>query len=168
MQQKYHVQYTLPAPLSASTEPPVITILESRGVISASGTTGCRTWDAALRLGTFLVSLPGRKLVNGKDVIELGAGTGFLSLLCAKYLGARHVLATDGDARVIEDLKETAMVNSLDKNDHFEAMVFKWGHDMSEICSKDAELSNNGRLVLAADVVCLIKPYGDLAWTVFD
>lgn len=50
-------------------------------------------------------------LVKGKNVLELGAGTGFLSLLCAGELDARHVLATDGLAHVCESLQVNVDLN---------------------------------------------------------
>lgn len=56
-----------------------------------SGTTGLRTWTAALHLAHHLLAgLVPRPL---PPAIELGAGTGFLSLLWAQMGG--DVIATD-------------------------------------------------------------------------
>ncbi|KAK5631425.1 hypothetical protein RRF57_007139 [Xylaria bambusicola] len=81
-------------------EEPTITLLERRNLISGSRTTGHRTWEAALHLGSYLLTKPGHDVIRGKSILELGAGTGFLAILCAKHLGARHVTTTDGDESV--------------------------------------------------------------------
>lgn len=115
VQQKCYIEYSLPFSLSSQEPAKTLTLLENRALISASGTTGLRTWDAALRLGTFLVSQEGQGFVEGKNVLELGAGTGFLSILSVLYLGANRILATDGDGQVIEDLKVNMMLNKLEE-----------------------------------------------------
>jgi hypothetical protein len=55
--------------------------------------TGLKTWDAAVVLARLLEAQAG-SLVQGRRVLELGAGTG-LSGLAAALVGASHVLLTD-------------------------------------------------------------------------
>lgn len=50
-------------------------------------------WDCSLALGAFLASI-GPRSVEGKRVVEVGAGCGVVSAVCAS-LGAREVVATD-------------------------------------------------------------------------
>lgn len=50
-------------------------------------------WDCSLALGAFLASI-GPRSVEGKRVVEVGAGCGVVSAVCA-LLGAREVVATD-------------------------------------------------------------------------
>lgn len=50
-------------------------------------------WDCSLALGAFLASL-GPGAMRGKTIVELGAGCGAVSALCAA-LGASEVVATD-------------------------------------------------------------------------
>jgi predicted nicotinamide N-methyase len=59
------------------------------------GRTGLSTWDASICLAQYL-SLPvnRKSIVEGKKVIELGAGTGVAGLSAA-FLGARSVQLTD-------------------------------------------------------------------------
>ena len=56
---------------------------------------GGHVWDGARFLCAFLESPPGRKLVRGSSVLELGAGTHGAPGLLAALLGARAVLLTD-------------------------------------------------------------------------
>ncbi|KAI9777528.1 MAG: hypothetical protein M1839_008822 [Geoglossum umbratile] len=162
-QQKSYVTYTLPLGLESlrqQAEPylsqgeAALTLLESRSLISASGTTGLRTWEAALHLGGYLSLSPeGQDFIGGKRVIELGAGTGFLSILCAKYLGARRVLATDGDPGVVEALEANFFLNGLDNNpDRVRASVLKWGWALMGGMLEDQEESHRWDVALGADV----------------
>jgi len=48
---------------------------------------------------------------KGKDVIDIGTGSGILSVL-AKKIGANRVLALDNDDLAIEKAKETAILNN--------------------------------------------------------
>ena len=102
-----YIKYTAPPQGPASGSEPERTVItsESRGLILSGGTTGNRTWEAALHLGSFLASPPGEALVRGKRVIELGAGTGFLSLFCARHLGAKGVLVSDREQALIENIR---------------------------------------------------------------
>lgn len=147
---------------------PQITLLETRDLISAAGTTGLRTWEAALHLGQYLCENP--SLVRGKGVLELGAGTGYVSVLCAKYLSPRQVIASDGSDDVVNNLPENFFVNGLQQQQQPEddnttkdededrrlplitAMDLKWGHAL--VGTEEASW-NGGRpldLVLGADV----------------
>ena len=50
---------------------------------------------------------------TGKDVIDVGTGSGILSIL-VKNFGANRVLALDNDSLAIEKAKETANLNDVD------------------------------------------------------
>ena len=147
-QQKCYLTYTVPSPSLFCAE---LTLLETRSVLASSGTTGLRTWEAALYLGTFLSSASGLDLIKGKTILELGAGTGFLSILCARHLEARFVLATDGSAEVINDLESNIRLNELGNTNLIIPAILKWGH-----LFPDNPLNGDSRtydLVLGADVV---------------
>ncbi|TFK41966.1 hypothetical protein BDQ12DRAFT_348414 [Crucibulum laeve] len=58
----------------------VATLLESRTTIE-SGTTGLRTWLASFLLSQYLILHP--EILNGKRVLELGSGVGFLGIIAA-------------------------------------------------------------------------------------
>ncbi|KFY85310.1 hypothetical protein V500_08522 [Pseudogymnoascus sp. VKM F-4518 (FW-2643)] len=135
-QEKSYVTYTLsnllPPPSSSpsSIAPPTITILESRNLLGGTGTTGFRTWEASLQLSDFLCSssCPPDLALRGKSVLELGSGTGYLSICCSKYLGAAHVTATDGFDTVMTDLGTNLFINDLQDSALVSTRELKWGH----------------------------------------
>ncbi len=127
-QQRAYVIYHLSLLQTESTtaNPPHIDLLESRSLISASGTTGLRTWEAALHLGQYLCANP--SLLKNKRVLELGAGTGYLAVLCAKHLGSDHVIASDGSDDVVNHLSDSFFLNGLQGSSTVSAMQLRWGH----------------------------------------
>lgn len=158
-QQKAFVTYSFPRPStddSASGER-AVTLLEARSVISSSGTTGLRTWEAALLLGSFLASETGRASIEGKRIFELGAGTGMLSILCAKHLGVAGIVATDGDEAVVDAIKTNLFLNGLDVNDASGCQVrtaaLKWGYPVDAATFPEDYGMEVPDIVLGADVV---------------
>jgi len=101
--------YFPPLPLDQSGVRPIL-IKEAQNLLSRGNNVGLRTWEAAQHLAWYLMTEQ-PDLVKGKNILELGAGTGFLSLLCAGELDAKHVLATDGLAHVCESLQANADLN---------------------------------------------------------
>lgn len=152
-QQKGYVTYT--AQLQGP-GPRTITLLEARSILGSSGDTGLRTWEAALRLGSFLCSDDGRQLIDGKNILELGAGSGFLSILCAKLLNARFVVATDGSREVVNELQTNLDLNGLYEDRTVDAMILDWGHLLTEEVLYDKERPRTYELVLGSDIVSLV------------
>lgn len=108
--QQAHVHsYFPPLPLDQFGVQPIL-VKEAQNLLSRGTNVGLRTWEAAQHLAWYLMT-ERPDLVKGKNVLELGAGTGFLSLLCAGELDARHVLATDGLAHVCEGLQVNVDIN---------------------------------------------------------
>ena len=109
-----YVKYTVPTTRTSRSQDrrsTAIITLESRNLILSAGTTGFRTWEAALHLATFLCS---SSLVNKSSrVIELGAGTGFLSMFCAKHLGAGPVVATDCKEALLDGIRDCVSRNGI-------------------------------------------------------
>ncbi|KAF2852629.1 hypothetical protein T440DRAFT_466755 [Plenodomus tracheiphilus IPT5] len=157
-QQKAFVTYSYPVPTSSqsiSIEHKV-TLLEARSVISSSGTTGLRTWEAALLLGSFLTSERGQAMIRGKKLFELGAGTGMLSILCAKHLGVTGIVATDGDEAVVDAIKTNLFLNGLDIDDASGCQVrtaaLKWGRPLDATTFSEDYGMDVPDVVLGADV----------------
>lgn len=155
-QQKSYVTFSCLPPSFREDEScpePVVTLLERRNLISGSLTTGFRTWEAALHLGTYLLAEEGSEIVKDRNVIELGAGTGFLSILCAKHLGARHVTATDGDEGVVEALKENLFLNGFDDQETVNASILRWGRGLKGTWVEDEFETWPYDVVIGADIV---------------
>ncbi len=159
VQQKSYVTFScLPPSITDSTLPdpePKITLLERRHLISGSTTTGFRTWEAALHLGSFLLSHP--EIIRGQNVFELGAGTGFVSILAAKHLGAKHATSTDGDEGVVEALKENLFLNELEDDKKVNASVLRWGRGLRGTWVEEEFEEWPCDVVLGADIV---RPHG--------
>jgi predicted nicotinamide N-methyase len=147
VQQPSYVTYNFS---TGSKQVPSVTLLESRSLLSTSGGTGFRTWEAALHLGSYLSSDEGTAFVHGKRVVELGAGTGILSILCARWLGCAHVTATDGDDRVVEALDNNIFLNGLQQSDLIDARLLKWGRALEE---DEGGKQQEVDVVIGADVV---------------
>lgn len=88
---------------------PTICIKEQPRLILGQGTTGLRTWEAALFLANYL----GNYNLCGKTVCELGAGTGLVSLAILKTQAQVNVVLTDGDASLIHNLHDTFVLNGI-------------------------------------------------------
>ncbi len=164
-QQKSYVTYTAPAP---SPKAPRITLLESPSLLASSGTTGFRTWEAALFLGAYLASFGGNHFITNRNVIELGAGTGFLSILCAKHLGAKIVLATDGSREVVTDLKTNLDLNKLDEGGLFRTAVLQWGHTLINSVADCRDANAVFDLAIGADVTYDLNSIPPLIATIQD
>lgn len=124
-----------------------------------------------MHLATYLLTPPGQQHIQGKRVLEMGAGTGFLSILCGKYLGAKHVLATDGDEQVVEALRENVSLNrskaqggsgtgsSEDSELPVDARVLRWGEELAGTWIQEDFSHEPYDVVLGADIVSFNCPY---------
>ncbi len=69
---------------------------------------GRRVWEGGLLLTKYLLEY-GRALLNGKTVLELGAGTGVASIGAIRA-GSEVVVASDGDKLCVPLLKDVSLV----------------------------------------------------------
>ena len=152
-QQKSYVTYTAQLPGHGTR---TITLLEAHSILGSSGDTGLRTWEAALRLGSFLCSDEGRHFIDGRNILELGAGSGFLSILCAKLLNARFILATDGSKEVVDKLQSNLDLNGLHEDRIIDVTILEWGRMLTEEVLCNGEHPRTYDLVLGSDIVSLV------------
>ena len=89
-----------------------------------------------------------------QKVLELGAGVGLCSL-AAHSLGAERVVATDGDATVLENLKQNIDMNRVDLDRNIVCQQLIWGH--STQMKSILETHGPFDIVLAADVCYMTK-----------
>ncbi|XP_014561268.1 hypothetical protein COCVIDRAFT_22622 [Bipolaris victoriae FI3] len=157
-QQKAFVTYSFPQQSTDDSDSGerAVTLLEARSVISSSGTTGLRTWEAALLLGSYLASESGHVFINQKRVFELGAGTGMLSILCAKHLDVAGIVSTDGDEAVVDAIKTNLFLNGLDVDDDSSCQVrtaaLKWGYPVDATTFSEDYGMEVPDVVIGADV----------------
>lgn len=136
-------------------------------MIASSGTTGLRTWEAALHLGNYFCANP--SLIHGKSILELGAGTGFLSILCSKHLEASHFLATDGSDDVVSSLSTNFYLNGLQDSSKIEGKELTWGWALTAGEHPEWNAGRKVDLVLGADltydgssITALVGTFDDL------
>jgi protein-lysine N-methyltransferase EEF2KMT len=96
-------------PVSYDEDVQPINILEAKKIIGSGPNTGLRTWEASLRLAHYLYRNP--HLTRSRSVLEVGAGTGFLSTFCAAYLSPERLVVTDGHEDVITSLRHNVELN---------------------------------------------------------
>ncbi|XDG02768.1 hypothetical protein ABKA04_002383 [Annulohypoxylon sp. FPYF3050] len=94
----------------------------------------------------------GSNLVRNKNVLELGAGTGFLTILLAKHLQSNYVTATDGDGKVIEALNENIALNGLHTQHNTRTGTLAWGVDLKRTWIEDDCLAHPYDIVIGADI----------------
>ncbi|KAI1474127.1 putative methyltransferase-domain-containing protein [Daldinia eschscholtzii] len=131
---------------------PTVTLLERRNLVSGSQITGFRTWEGSLHLGSYLLTDAGSQIIRGKNILELGAGAGFLSILLAKHLHAKHVTTTDGDEGVVESMRENLSLNGLDNQEKVRTGTLTWGCDPWETWIKDDCDANPYEVAIGADI----------------
>lgn len=124
-----------------------VSIQETPRVISGQGTTGARTWNAALLLA-LLLNTESRfeGAFEDSTILELGAGTGLVSAALAKKWSQhnpRKIIITDGDAGVVEKLPLTVELNGVESHD-IECVQYLWG---------ETQLDEKVDVVLGADIV---------------
>ena len=71
--------------------------------------TGMSIWRGSEVLAEYLKQNP--EIVHKKSVLEIGAGVGLVGLT-AHHLGASRVLLTDGDEKVLENLRQNVLRNT--------------------------------------------------------
>ncbi|KAJ1570104.1 hypothetical protein HK096_000024 [Nowakowskiella sp. JEL0078] len=128
-----------------------ISIYEDFALVT-KGTTGLRTWGAALRTGDWIIQ---NELFNqikfsfsGKKVLELGSGTGMLGLVLAAV--GSDITLTDGDDGVMLRIQKNVELNikNIQKVNGGKVFYRKlvW-EEMDSISKEDFDI------VIAADVV---------------
>lgn len=79
-----------------------IRLWEKPRLISSLSTTGFRTWEAAIYLCLYLYRMGPMNLYK-QCILELGAGTGLVSIFLYKWLkGNCKIYITDGDSNLLE------------------------------------------------------------------
>lgn len=115
-------------------EDSTVKIRETPRVISGAGTTGLRTWEAALYLLDFLNREESSVSLKGEKIAEIGAGTGLVSLSLMKNHvkhGFSSIVVTDGNTSLLPAFHSTVKLNSLDIDAEVKTEQLIWGSDAS-------------------------------------
>ncbi|XP_063531417.1 protein-lysine N-methyltransferase EEF2KMT [Cydia strobilella] len=92
----------------------IITIKETNNMV-VNGTTGMRTWEAALMLADW--ALCNENILLNTKVLELGSGVGFTGITIAKHCKIKSIVLTDCHEDVLKAIKENIIINFPDSND---------------------------------------------------
>jgi SAM-dependent methyltransferase len=135
---------------------------------SGSGRTGMAVWNSGLLLTRLLQALV-TELPNWQpqSVLELGCGTGLVSIAASRLWKSASVTATDGNPDVVRLADTNLQVNHCDR---VQAEVLQWGLlNAMEYSDEDeadlvlgADLTYNSGTwrVLAETMVTIVKPEG--------
>ncbi|ODV86445.1 hypothetical protein CANARDRAFT_27656 [[Candida] arabinofermentans NRRL YB-2248] len=141
----------------------VMKIRESPRLIAGLGTTGLRTWEASLFLSEYILHNLHRKRecstdqeleissqlasqFDGKVVMELGCGTGFVGMaLHQHYQKMKKMILTDGDSQLFDNILYNMKLNGIDATaDNLSITKLWW----SESALPASEINT----IIAADV----------------
>ncbi|CDO92210.1 unnamed protein product [Kluyveromyces dobzhanskii CBS 2104] len=96
-----------------------VAIEETPSMICAQGTTGFRTWEAALFLCHYMTENPGSFSCYNGAMLELGCGTGIISILykmmkdCQPETKSEGIIVTDGDSNLLQQVSRNFRLNGL-------------------------------------------------------
>lgn len=86
-----------------------------RSVIGGGFETGGRVWDSALMLGAWIMSNTtsscNRSMWEGRNVIELGCGTGIVGCILALHAKLASLSFTDCEAKVLVNIRHNVEIN---------------------------------------------------------
>ncbi|XP_059481875.1 protein-lysine N-methyltransferase EEF2KMT [Neocloeon triangulifer] len=126
----------------------------------SGGTTGLSLWQAGFSLAEW--ALENKQRLYGKNVLELGSGSGFTGLVIAAECKAQSVTLTDGHGKVLQQLVENIKLNCGETKEdglyHSELLRAKFGTTNLSVVNflwenpSYAEIETPD-LILAADVV---------------
>ena len=128
--------------------------------------TGCRLWDSSIALARWILA-HGVPWVANKRVLEMGSGCGLAGLAATRE--AEHVRLTDGEARLLPNLRfnadqlagvpvEVAHLNWSDTPDKLTAEHGTW----DVVLGADLVYSSGCVAPLARAISALLKPGGAL------
>ena len=71
---------------------------------------GQKVWCGSLSVCEFLVGNP--ELIKDKLIVELGAGTGIIGMVCSR-LGAKNIILTDHDEQSLTHMRQDCLTNNV-------------------------------------------------------
>lgn len=126
----------------------VVTLKESMKFIS-EGTTGLVSWQASIALSEWI--LKHLDQFNGKEILELGSGTGLLGFLLGKIISGSRIILSDCHDSVLRLLHENHQINfASTSNNSIEILDLPW-ETFEQSLLVNRNISPD--FILAADVI---------------
>ncbi|XP_022819662.1 protein-lysine N-methyltransferase EEF2KMT [Spodoptera litura] len=106
----------------------VVTIKETKNMV-VNGTTGLKTWEAALMLSDWAIC--NKNIFLNKNVLELGSGVGFTGITISKHCYTKSIVLTDCHNDVLKTICDNIQINfpHLQKE---EDKDFTWFNDQDK------------------------------------
>lgn len=135
-------------------------IKETPSLICAQGTTGFRTWEAALFLCHFITQNPHLFATDdgGSSMLELGCGTGIISILYTLMQKEKEkenkgslenpIFVTDGDSSLLQQVKDNFLLNDITAVPELRFQRLRWNEDELLQAERDKKVG----LILGADI----------------
>mmetsp|Transcript_22505 Transcript_22505/g.29439 ORF Transcript_22505/g.29439 Transcript_22505/m.29439 type:complete len:246 (-) Transcript_22505:107-844(-) len=121
---------------------------------------GRRLWPGSLILAQYLNNF--QQLVEGKTIMELGAGSGICSML-ARRLGSSFVAVTDGDEECIDLMRKNLNTNDFGDDTGIQCFHMRWGDSKSLAAFKEkCSAAQKFDTIIAGDVLYkrdLLQPF---------
>lgn len=106
---------------------------------------GCRLWDSGVALARWLCN--DKEVLHDKEVLELGSGVGLVGLAAARR--ARRVVLTDGELRLLPNLRRNATEAVPPASARLEVASLNWSHEPAELRAAHGTFD----VILGADLV---------------
>ncbi|CAK1545265.1 unnamed protein product [Leptosia nina] len=142
----------------------IITIKESRNMV-INGTTGMKTWEAALFLTDWILS--NKLLFKNKIILELGSGVGFTGITINKHCDISSIDFTDCHVDVINTIQENIEINFPDSQryEKDDVIVYEVDNKMMRVSmldwNKEVNIGIDPDIIIGADIIydpCILDP----------
>lgn len=137
-------------------------------LISEKEDYGLYVWPSALVLSEYVYFIGVKQQLNGKSVIELGAGCGLPGCLASTF-NTKFVLLTDKDIpiEILENLNKSILLNKNKEKGIISACCFTYGDFVSHQSVDHWNLlSRNWDFILGADLLYDVQQFEDVIATV--
>nr|XP_027195024.1 protein-lysine N-methyltransferase EEF2KMT-like [Dermatophagoides pteronyssinus] len=154
-----------------------LSIIETNKIVT-SGTTGLRTWPAAIHLLNYLRKPENYKNIQWErpndwnNVVELGSGSGLLGvgLINSGFIKNGHYIFTDHSQAVLKHIELNLFINNINqyRNNNFKVVIQKLDWTDYEFFDFSASISD---LIIASDVIYdpnFIEPFVRTLRTMFN
>eukprot|EP01038_Epipyxis_sp_PR26KG_P016779 gene16779-22964_t len=127
---------------------------------------GQKVWCGSLGVCQYLKDNASIEQLSQSIIIELGAGTGVLGMMC-KRMGANRVYLTDHDAISLKHMLQDCIVNEIDAT----VIRLDWFHPIIDTLELNQNADNRHIIIVAGDVLykqVLLDPFFNTVANIFE